>query len=143
MAGEQVVKAGFHDVIGALLHAKIGAQRRAGPGHGTGLRQHGALQRGEVADADELRAVAYRARYGGAVDAGQDAGEAVAPARDQGHVGATGGRTVDGSQARGVVACKAGVLGQGVGVDFHLVPQGLQAFDTPAKGRLVTYGAGG
>ena len=142
MAGEQVVEAGLHDVVGPALHAKISAQRGAGPGDGTGLREHGVLESGEVADAHELHAIFNGARHGCVVDAGQDAREAVAAARDQRHVGAAGGRAVDGGQACGIVAGKAGVHSERIGVDLDLVPQGLQTLHAPAKGRLVTHRAG-
>ena len=140
---EHVVKAGFHDVVRQALNAKISAQRRPGPGHGAGLGQHGVLEGGEIAHADKQRAALDGAGHGGVVDVRQQPGQAVAAARDQRHIGTAGSGAVDGGQARGVVARKTGVAGQGVGVNLDLVAQRLQALDAALERGLVAYCAGG
>ena len=143
LAADEVVETRFHDVIGRVLGAKVFAQCRPGPADGTGLGQQRALQGGEVAQAHELRAFGNGLGDLFVGQVRQDAREPVAAARDQRNVGAAGGGPAHGSDAGAVVARETHVAGQRRLVDFHLVPQLLQALDATSKGGFVAHGAGG
>ena len=122
MPGQQVVKTGFHDVVGHTFHAKVRAQRGAGPGDGAGLGQHRVLEGGEVADTHKFHAFFHRIGHGFVRQLGQQACEAIPPARDQRHMGTTGGRAANGGDAGGVVPGKPQMAGQCGFVHLHLVP---------------------
>jgi len=143
MAREQVVQAGQHDVVGFFFGAQVSAQGRTGPADGPGLGQQRVLERGEIAEAHELGAPLDRLGHGLVRQARQQAGQAVAAARDQGHIGTTGRRAGDGGQAGVVVTGKAHVAGQGRGIDLDLVAQRLQARNATLEGGLVAHRAGG
>ena len=146
LAAEQVVEAVQHDVVHAALvvgAAEVVHQQRAGPCGGAGLGQQGQRQRREVAQAHEARAACDGLGHGLVLDARQDAREAVAAARGQRQVGTAGRRTLDGRQARGVVACKALVAAQCIGIDLHLMAHGLQAAHAALEAGLVAHGTGG
>ena len=111
----------MHDFVWLARAAKVGAQGRAGPGDGAGLRQQGHLQGGEVAQAHKARALLRGAGKGLIGQGGQQAREAVAAARDQRHVSAAGRRAGNGGQARGVVAREALMAGQGGFIHLHFM----------------------
>ena len=77
MAGQQVIEAGFHDVVGLTLHPEVGAQGRPGPGGGAGLGQQCRLKGGEVADPHELGAPLHRLGDVLVGQAGQQAGQSI------------------------------------------------------------------
>ena len=136
-AREQVVEAVEHDVVGFLGRAEIGAQGRAGPADAADARQQRALERSEVAQANELGAALDGLGHGRVVDLRQQPAQAVAAARNQRHVGAAGSRAVDGGQPRGVVAREARGARQCVGIDFDIMAQRAQARDAALERRLV------
>jgi hypothetical protein len=138
---QQVVETGEHDLVGLPCHAKVRRERRAGPAHGTGLREQRALQGREVAHANEARTARHGLRHFGVADAVQDAREAIATAGDQGQVGAAGRSAVQCSQARGVVAGKARVARERIGIDLDLVAECAQARDAAPKCRFVDHSA--
>jgi hypothetical protein len=76
----------------------------AGPGHAARFGQHRVLERREIAQADELRAAVDRLGDRLVRELRQQAREAVAAARDDGDVGAAGGRALDRRDAGVVVA---------------------------------------
>ena len=90
-----------------------------------------------------MRTLFHRLGYGCVVNTGQDAREAIAAAADQRHIRTTGGRAVDGRNARGVVTRKAQVAAQRVGIHFDLVAHAFQAFDGALERSLVAHRAGG
>jgi hypothetical protein len=143
VAGQQVVKAGFHDVVGLARHTKVSPQRWPRPGGGPRLGQHGQLEGGEIAHAHKVHALFNRLGHRLVADARQDAREAIAPARDQRHIGTTSSGAVDGRQPCLVVARKTRVGGQRIGIHLDLVAQGLEPCNAALEGRLVAHGTGG
>ena len=143
MARQQVIKAGQHDVVGLALDTKVADQPGARPGHRARLRQHGTLERREIAQAHKLHAAIDGLGHGLVADAREDAREAISPSRDQRHVGPAGRCAVNGGKARGVITGKARVHGLGIGVHFHLVAHGLQARNAALERGLVADGASG
>ncbi|MNZ55428.1 hypothetical protein D3C78_733550 [compost metagenome] len=141
MARQQVFEAVEHDVVRALGRAEVGRERRAGPAARARARQQRALEGREVAETDEFRAALHGLGHGRVIDLRQQPAQAVAAARDQRHIGAAGGRAVDGRQARGIVARKAHMGGQRVGVDFDFMAQGLEPRNAALERRLVAHGA--
>ena len=140
-AVEHFAKAGLGDFVGACALPPVVYEQVACPGGGVFacLGQEGGLQGGEVAQA-------YKA--GAALDGfgdffvgqgGQDAAEAVAATGDEGGVCTAGCGAGDGGDAGGVVACKALVGGECVGVDFDLVAQFLQAGDGAFEAGCVAH----
>jgi len=126
LSTEQVIEAGLHDVV-RLVCAEIFSQGRTGPGDGPCLGQQSALKRREVAQADKARSVFNRPGQGAVGQIRQDAGQSVAAARDERHIGAAGRRPANGGQPDGVIACKTHVTGQRRLIDLHFMAQLLQA----------------
>ena len=142
MPGDQIVKAGLHDVVWQRCRTKVFTQRRACPSHSACFGQHRQLKRREVAQTYKLRTFVNGFGQCFVVDVCEDSGQAVATARDQCHIRTTCGRPVNGCKAGRVVSGKTLVFGQSRLVDFDVVPQGLQTFDASFKARFVTHCTG-
>src|SRR5690606_6035247 len=72
----------------------------------------------------------------------QDAGEAVATARYERHLGTTGRRPADRRQPGGIVTGKTHVRSERGFVDFNFMTKALQTSNTAPKSRLVAHGTG-
>src|SRR5450830_1654797 len=94
LSAQQVVKAGFHDVVWHQLftmtvtiyyvrltaNAKAFAQRRTGPSHTARAGQHGILKRREITDANKEGAFFNRFGHFLVLDAAQNARQTIATA---------------------------------------------------------------
>ena len=151
----QIVKTGFHDVVGYkrwgcdlyaastgfAAYAKTFAQGRPSPSDAPGLCQNGTLKSREIADANEAQALIDRLGHGFVANAGQNAAQAIATARDQRDIGSTGTSPVNGRQPGLVVPGKAQMTGQRGLVNFNLMTQGFKPRHAAFESRLVAYGA--
>ena len=73
------------------------------------------------------------------IDGRQDARQAVATARDERDISATGSSTMEGRQPHLVVASKALIFSQRRFVNFNLMTQKLEPFDATFETGLVTH----
>jgi hypothetical protein len=138
---QQIVKAGFLDLINAVWRAKVFAKRRALPGNGAGFGHNRQLKRGEIANAHKLGARLnglgnFRIRQ-----RGQKPREPITAARDHGHIGAAGGCSANGCQPGDIVARKAQMAAQRIRIHLHLVPQRAQVLKPAFESRLVVHRA--